>query len=115
MSYDIAGWYDKEGNLLSDSGAAFEMRYDRVSGKISDYARIGEDRVGDVRVSTVWLGLNHAFERNSKLLIFESMTFGGDTDGECVRYATEQEAIDGHRNIVENLRAGKPPFSEDAQ
>ena len=113
MSYDISGWYDKEGNLLPDSHAACEMRYDRASGKISDYARIGEDQVGEVRVSTVWLGLNHAFGRNSPPLIFESLVFGGEHDQDMMRYATEQEAIEGHRTAVENLRAGKAPWPDE--
>jgi len=113
MSYDICGWFDKQGNPLPDPQAAIEMRYDMEDGgRISDYARIGKDTVGDVLVSTVWLGMNHAFTPNG-LAIFESLCFGGEQDGEMMRYSTEQEAIDGHRRAVENLRAGRPPWEDE--
>jgi len=51
-----------------------------------------------VRVSTVWLGLDHGF-KNKKPLIFETMVFNADEE-EQERYATEEEAVAGHKRYV---------------
>ena len=50
---------------------------------------------GDVRISTVFLGLNHQFGEGPPLL-FETMVFGGKHDQECERYSTRDEALAGH-------------------
>ena len=52
-----------------------------------------------VEVSTVFLGLNHQFG-DGPPLIFETMVFGGDLDGEQERYSTEAEAIEGHKAMI---------------
>src|SRR5207245_9451486 len=61
--------------------------------------RIGDDPIGDVRVSTVFLGLNHNF-RGGEPLLFETMIFGGPLDGETWRYASTAEAMRGHQEAV---------------
>lgn len=57
-------------------------------------------------VSTVWLGLNHAYG-GGKPLIFETMVFGvkcpwkkHSTDYEQERYSTEADALEGHEKYV---------------
>jgi hypothetical protein len=60
-------------------------------------------------VSTVWLGINHAFGGGPPV-IFETMIFGGDYDQECMRYSTEADAVDGHWRVMEDLRAGRVPW-----
>lgn len=51
------------------------------------------------RVSTVFLGIDHAF-RGGKPVLFETMVFGGPLDGEQERYCTWDEAVDGHHLMV---------------
>lgn len=55
-----------------------------------------------VSVSTVFLGLGHSsiFEPD-KLLIFETMIFGGEHDEYCERYSTWEEAEAGHQKAIE--------------
>ena len=54
-----------------------------------------------MRVSTVWLGIDHQFG-NGPPLIFETMTFRGTHAlGDQERYSTEAQAIEGHRRMVE--------------
>lgn len=53
----------------------------------------------DIRVSTVFLGLDHGF--NGKILLFETMIFGGEHDEWQDRYSTWDEAIEGHKKAVE--------------
>lgn len=55
---------------------------------------------GGVRVSTVFLGLDHAFGGGTPIL-FETMIFGGANDGWQDRYETIEEARKGHRKAVE--------------
>jgi hypothetical protein len=69
--------------------------------------RVAADDIGDVTVSTVWLGLDHSFG-DGPPLIFETMVFGGDYDEWCERYATEAAAVTGHARIVAALRNGVP-------
>jgi len=58
-----------------------------------------------VEVSTVFLGLDHSFG-GDKPILFETMIFGGKHDQYQERYATWEEAEQGHKQAVE-LVAGK--------
>lgn len=49
----------------------------------------------EVRVSTVFLSINHSFGGPSPIL-FETMIFGGDHDQDQWRYETWEEAEAGH-------------------
>lgn len=74
-----------------------------------------------LRVSTVWLGLNHNYMLDGPPLIFETMVFVRPPltdfpvewdDGEdygyngCVRYTTEADALLGHLAVVSTLVRG---------
>lgn len=48
-----------------------------------------------IRVSTVFLGMDHAYDSNIPLL-FETMIFGGKNDEDQWRYSTWDEAYAGH-------------------
>lgn len=63
--------------------------------------------IGDSRVSTVWLGIDHNFAEIGHPIIFETMTFNGTETGECDRYATEQAALNGHAAAVAALTANR--------
>jgi hypothetical protein len=65
--------------------------------------RVAETHVGDVKISTVFLGIDHGFHR--KHLWFETMVFGGDYDGYQRRYETWNEAASGHKKVVHLVRA----------
>jgi hypothetical protein len=62
----------------------------------------------EIRVSTVWLGLNHRWSPGPPL-IWETMIFGGEHDDCQWRYSTRQSALDDHERIVAAIRAGKDP------
>lgn len=61
--------------------------------------QIGDTEVGDVRVSTVWLGLDHQYG-DGPPLIFETLIMGGELDGEMWRYPTRKDAVAGHDRAV---------------
>ena len=58
--------------------------------------RVASDYVGDVHISTVFLGIDHSFGSGPPLL-FETMIFGGDHDGYQERFRTWDEAAAGHK------------------
>ena len=66
---------------------------------------VADDTINGVRVSTVFLGINHQFGDGPPLL-FETMVCGGDLDGEQERYATWDEAEAGHEAMCERVRKG---------
>lgn len=92
-------YYAKDGSPLElmDWAAAME----------GDDRQVADDSVDDVRVSTVWLGLNHNFNPDGPPLIFETMVFGGDDDGWQDRYSTEAQARAGHTKVVATLICGE--------
>lgn len=96
-------WFDKEGRPIT-AEEVMRLKYDPDGGKVSAYARIGLDEWDDVRVSTVWLGLDHNFEPDGPPLIFETMVFGGPLADYQWRYATEAEAVAGHDQVVAKVR-----------
>ena len=57
----------------------------------------------DVEVSTVFLGLDHAFGSGPPML-FETMVFGGKYSDEQWRYSTWDEALEGHWKAVAMVR-----------
>ena len=65
--------------------------------------RVAEDVIGESRVSTVFIGLDHSFGIGKKPLLFETIVFGGNFDGELERYSTWEEAELGHKKMVKKL------------
>lgn len=70
--------------------------------------QIGHDDVGEASVSTVFLGLDHAFGGGPPLL-FETMIFGGKYGDWQWRWTTRACAEAGHARIVAALRGGREP------
>lgn len=56
---------------------------------------VRESFIGDVRVSTVFLGLDHQYGDGPPIL-FETMIFNGPLDASEWRYSTWEEAEVGH-------------------
>ena len=65
-----------------------------------------KDTIGDVEISTVFLGRDLSFG-DGPLLLFETMIFGGELDESQWRYATWDEAETGHASAVEKVKAAK--------
>ena len=69
----------------------------------------------NVDISTVFLGIDHGFD-DDKTVLFETMIFGGDRDGECIRYSTVDNSLDGHDKVVkEFLEKGFKIIAEDVK
>lgn len=56
-------------------------------------------------VSTVFLGIDYNYTSIGKPLIFETMVFYGDKSYlDCKHYSTEEEAIEGHKKMVQRWK-----------
>src|SRR3990167_704654 len=60
---------------------------------------VAQDCIADVRISTVFLGLDHSFGQGEPLL-FETMIFGGSQDQYQRRYSTREAAVSGHAETL---------------
>lgn len=78
----------------------------------SDYSHTKIQRValteipGGTKVSTVFLGLEHGSDNQGRPLLFETLPFSKDgesMDDYMERYATWEDAEEGHNRIVAQL------------
>jgi hypothetical protein len=95
---DRARWYDKEGQPIKDLVAWAKLLDDK------EYSRVGLFERPWVKVSTVWLGLNHNWGKGDPL-IFETMAFAPGMVEVCQeRYSTLAQAEAGHAKAVKKYR-----------
>ena len=66
-----------------------------------DMKIVKQETVGDSRVSTVFLCLDHAWHGEDGPILFETMIFDGYYDEFQRRYKTYDEALQGHNDAVE--------------
>lgn len=57
-----------------------------------------------VKVSTVFLGLDHSFEPGAPPVLWETMVFGGRMDQHMRRYRSRMDAVHGHHEIRDTVR-----------
>lgn len=57
-----------------------------------------------VKVSTVFLGLDHNWGKRGPPLLYETMVFGGPADGECLRAAKRSRALINHATMIATAR-----------
>lgn len=72
--------------------------------------KLAEDRVdgGRVRVSTVFLGIDHQMMPGGPPVLWETMIFGGPHDDYQERYATREAAGEGHARALALALAAVP-------
>jgi len=101
-------YYDRQGQPMTIQHWAEKFEDE-------DYTHIARDVIGPdepldpaplITVSTFWRGVNHNW-RSDEPLIYETVITGGGCDATGIRYATEKQAQEGHRRVVDELRAGR--------
>jgi len=65
---------------------------------------VAQEEVNGVRISTVFIGLDHSYGSSSLPVVFETMIFKGPLDQEQDRYHTWTEAEAGHIQMVERVK-----------
>ena len=69
---------------------------------------VAQEKVGELFVSTVFLGIDHGWNRSNPPILFETMVFdplNNEIEGLTERYATWDEAYEGHQNTVKKVSA----------
>jgi len=104
MNFEEPEIYDRLGNPIS------LYRWGELRRDLS-YLQVARTKLGDLLISTVWLGLDHAFGLRQGPLIFETMVFDESSDSPSLdlggftdRYSTEQEAMQGHVDTVKAVQ-----------
>jgi len=70
--------------------------------------RVGNDKIDSARISTVFLGLDHNYSHQGPPILFETMIFSDDKNDQYMeRYYTWDQALAGHKRIVELLKNGE--------
>lgn len=100
----VIEYYDRQGNPMT-----LEEWAESVERRTPEYKRVAETTVGQLWVSTVWLGLDHNWSppgEHHVPLIFETMVFPRWNYSELWmdRYPTEAAALAGHEVAVEWAR-----------
>jgi hypothetical protein len=95
----MSDYYDKQGNPLTDDEYMALLKREGW-----EYKRVARTEIGDITISTVWLGMDHRYG-DGYPVIFETMQFGGDADQDADRYCTLEEAQAGHDAWVKQITA----------
>lgn len=61
--------------------------------------------MADVTASTVFLCMDHNYSGVGEPILFETLVFGGESDGEMVHYRTWAEAKKGHKEMCDKAFA----------
>jgi hypothetical protein len=76
----------------------------------SNLRHVSDQTIGNYRISTVWLGIDHNFYNELYPLLFETMVFPKDSYADIYmqRYSTWNEAVESHKKTVEWVKNGCP-------
>lgn len=71
----------------------------------SDKARrVALTKIGEAKVSTVFLAIDHNFMGIGAPVLWETMVFGGPLSDEMERYTSLEDAMIGHERMVARVR-----------
>jgi len=88
---------DKENNPVKEPDIIKWANWAKFGNKT-----VGKTTVGVAKVSTVFLGIDHAYV-GDKPMLFETMVFGGPLDEEFDRCSTWKEAENMHIKMCKRL------------
>lgn len=94
-------WYilDKDNKPIESN----IIEYSEWEEKNPELKTIKQDYIGDIFVSTVFLGLDHKpwfSDVNDEHILWETMIFNGEHDQYQERYTSIEEAIKGHETAL---------------
>lgn len=67
-------------------------------------AHLWKETIGGVTISTVFTGINHAWDPNMEPVLFETAVIEANRTTHITRYCTFQEAKEGHRVFVDLIQ-----------
>lgn len=86
-----------------------ECNAQRLKMTLNNTKHMAFDKINGFDVSTVWLGINHAYSfDNGPPLLFETMVFDKDDWHEIYMdiYSTWDEAVEGHKRAIQWILDG---------
>lgn len=99
-------WNAVRGFYFDRAGTPLSLRQWVEHAEDDEYKRVDRTEIGDVVVSTVWLGVEIVADRTPR--IFETRVFGGQYDGTGWKTSTEADARRLHDAVVTALRELTP-------
>lgn len=63
----------------------------------------GKGGPGEIKIITIFLGLDHSFGKGAEPLLFETRVINGVHDGYIERFTTRQAALEGHDAAVKKV------------
>lgn len=69
-----------------------------------EHRRVAYDKIGPVSISTVFLVKDFFFKADNTPLLFETVIFGGERNGDHFHYATEEEALEKHEELCKEAQ-----------
>lgn len=88
--------------LLDENKVPYEVSIEEAYKVYEDLDMkiVKRDETSGGLISTVFLGLDHAFGDQEGPILFETMIFDGEFDGFQRRYKTYDEALQGHNEAL---------------
>ena len=102
---------DENGEPMKLDGDLMDVVFKYGMWTQNNEVHIFDDTIDGIRVSTVFLGVDHNFGRGPAVL-FETMVFGGDYNHYCCRYCNRLQAKAGHDQALSMVREGLYGLSE---
>jgi hypothetical protein len=103
-------WYilDNNHKLVTSTGIeSSKWMEENPKRKTVGYDELKDINGDDVRVSTVFLGLDHAWNGSKPPILWETMIFGGKNDQAYQeRYASYEDALEGHQKAINFIKTG---------
>lgn len=92
-------YIENDGKTVSVDVQTWAREFDRAN------RQVARDTISGSEISTVFLGIDHSY--GVPPLLYETLVFGGSLDQEMKRYTTREEAVAGHAEMVERVRANQ--------
>ena len=102
-------WYILDNNhkpVVSTGLESSKWMEDNPNRKRVAYDELTDLNGDDVRVSTVFLGLDYSvpWDKHTTPLLWETMIFGGEYDQSQERYNSYEDAVDGHQKMLNSVK-----------
>lgn len=92
----MSKWYKLDEN---NKPVLTELFDEYIDWERNNSRTIAREVIGDVIVSTVFLGLDHRYSGETPVL-WETMIFNGEHDQYQERYTSHEDALEGHQNAI---------------
>jgi hypothetical protein len=102
----MSNYYKLDGKKIVQCESMLEWSMYFETACTTGMRHVALDMVWGMRVSTVFLGIDHNFYDDGPPVLFETMVFVGRSgrDEDMRRYCTWDEAEAGHKEIVANIK-----------